>query len=169
MCIHSPASAPPSRLPHNTEQSSMCFTVVPCWSSISNIEDKLMNHVEWFDWFSCRSVPTQVRGRMGWLALPSFFGLFSDAPQLWPLGLRPRPWGGHLRMSSSQGAIWGDVLFLSIVRGGCGQGLMAHPLELTLQSWPPIPGGESQGLMWSLQPEGMGKLSGLLSESRAER
>ena len=27
----------PSRLPCNTEQSSLCFTVGPCWSSILNV------------------------------------------------------------------------------------------------------------------------------------
>ena len=27
----------PSRLPHSTEQSSMCYTVGPCWLSILNI------------------------------------------------------------------------------------------------------------------------------------
>ena len=27
----------PSRLPHNTEQSSLCNTVGPCWLSILNI------------------------------------------------------------------------------------------------------------------------------------
>ena len=29
----------PSRLPHNTEQSSLCYTVGPCWLSISNITE----------------------------------------------------------------------------------------------------------------------------------
>ena len=28
----------PSRLPHNIEQSSICYTVGPCWLSILNIE-----------------------------------------------------------------------------------------------------------------------------------
>ena len=32
-----PQTAFPSRLPHNTEQSSMCCTVGPCWLSILNI------------------------------------------------------------------------------------------------------------------------------------
>ena len=32
-CIHSPL---PSRLPHNIEQSSRCYTVGPCWLSIWN-------------------------------------------------------------------------------------------------------------------------------------
>ena len=27
----------PSRLPHNTEQSSLCYTVGPCWFSILNM------------------------------------------------------------------------------------------------------------------------------------
>ena len=33
-CIHSPL---PSRLPHNTEQSFMCYTGGPCWLSVLNI------------------------------------------------------------------------------------------------------------------------------------
>ena len=32
--IHSPPSRLPSRLSHNIEQSSMCYTVGPCWLSI---------------------------------------------------------------------------------------------------------------------------------------
>jgi len=32
-----PQTAFPSRLPHNTEQSSVCCTVGPCWLSILNI------------------------------------------------------------------------------------------------------------------------------------
>ena len=32
-----PQTPLPSRLPHNTEQSSLCFTVGPCWLSILNI------------------------------------------------------------------------------------------------------------------------------------
>ena len=31
-----PQTPLPSRLPHNTEQSSMCYTVSPCWLSILN-------------------------------------------------------------------------------------------------------------------------------------
>ena len=31
-----PQTPLPSRLPHNTEQSSMCYTVGPCWLSILN-------------------------------------------------------------------------------------------------------------------------------------
>ena len=34
--IH-PQTPLPSRLPHNIEQSSLCHTVGPCWSSILNI------------------------------------------------------------------------------------------------------------------------------------
>ena len=37
-CTHSPPTPLPSRLPHNIEQSSMCYTVVdPCWLSILNL------------------------------------------------------------------------------------------------------------------------------------
>ena len=36
-CIHSPPTPVPSRLPHNIEQSSLCYTVGPCWLSILNI------------------------------------------------------------------------------------------------------------------------------------
>ena len=40
--IHIPVSILPqtailSRLPHNTEQSSLCYTVGPCWLSILNM------------------------------------------------------------------------------------------------------------------------------------
>ena len=35
-CIHSPQTPLPSRLPHNIEQSSPCYTVGPCWLSILN-------------------------------------------------------------------------------------------------------------------------------------
>ena len=35
--LQSPQTPLPSRAPHNTEQSSMCHTVVPCWLSILNI------------------------------------------------------------------------------------------------------------------------------------
>ena len=44
----------PSRLPHNIEQSSLCYTVGPCWLSILNIavctcwsqsEVKLLSHI----------------------------------------------------------------------------------------------------------------------------
>ena len=33
-----PQTLLPSRLPHNTEQISLCYTVGPCWLSILNIE-----------------------------------------------------------------------------------------------------------------------------------
>ena len=36
-CIHSPPTPFPSRLLHNIEQSSLCYTVDPCWLSILNI------------------------------------------------------------------------------------------------------------------------------------
>ena len=36
-CIHSPLKPLSSRLPHNTEHSSLCYTVGPCWLSILNI------------------------------------------------------------------------------------------------------------------------------------
>ena len=36
-CSHSPPTPLPSRLPHNIEQSSMCYTVDPCWLSILNL------------------------------------------------------------------------------------------------------------------------------------
>ena len=32
-----PQTPLPCRLPHNTEQSSLCYTVGPCWLSILNI------------------------------------------------------------------------------------------------------------------------------------
>ena len=32
-----PQTPLPSRLPHNIEQSSQCYTVGPCWLSILNI------------------------------------------------------------------------------------------------------------------------------------
>ena len=32
-----PQTPLPSRLPHNTEQSSLCYTVGPCWFSILNM------------------------------------------------------------------------------------------------------------------------------------
>ena len=36
-CIRSPPNSPlQSRLPHNIEQSSLCYTVSPCWLSILN-------------------------------------------------------------------------------------------------------------------------------------
>ena len=35
-CIHLPQTPLTSRLPHNVEQSSMCYTVDPCWLSILN-------------------------------------------------------------------------------------------------------------------------------------
>ena len=42
LAIHECVSIPPqtpflSRLLHNTEQSSLCYTVGPCWLSILNI------------------------------------------------------------------------------------------------------------------------------------
>ena len=36
ICLYSPPNSPPSRLPHNTEQSSLCYTAGPCWLSILN-------------------------------------------------------------------------------------------------------------------------------------
>ena len=36
-CIHSPPNSSSSRLPHNIEQSSLRYTVGPCWLSILNI------------------------------------------------------------------------------------------------------------------------------------
>ena len=36
ICIHSAQTALPSRLPHNIEQSSLCWTVGPYWLSILN-------------------------------------------------------------------------------------------------------------------------------------
>ena len=36
-CIHSPPNSSSSRLPHNIEQNSLCYTVGPCWLSILNI------------------------------------------------------------------------------------------------------------------------------------
>ena len=38
-CIHSPPNcgSPTSRLPLNTEQSSLCYTIGPCWLCIVNI------------------------------------------------------------------------------------------------------------------------------------
>jgi len=36
VCIQSPPNSLPSRLPHNIEQSSLCYTVGPCWLSILN-------------------------------------------------------------------------------------------------------------------------------------
>ena len=37
MCPFSPKLPSPLRLPHNTEQSSLCYTVGPCWLSILNM------------------------------------------------------------------------------------------------------------------------------------
>ena len=40
LCIHVsilPQTPLQSRLPHNIEQCSLCYTVSPCWSSILNI------------------------------------------------------------------------------------------------------------------------------------
>ena len=34
-----PQTPLPSRLPHNTEQSSLCYTVGPCWLPILNIAE----------------------------------------------------------------------------------------------------------------------------------
>ena len=36
ICLYSPPNSPPSRLPHNTEQSSLCYTAGPCWLPILN-------------------------------------------------------------------------------------------------------------------------------------
>ena len=38
ICIHSPVNSPPIKLPHNIEQSCMCYTVGFCWLSILNKE-----------------------------------------------------------------------------------------------------------------------------------
>ena len=35
-CIHSPPNLLPPGLPHNIDQSSMCWTIGPCWLSILN-------------------------------------------------------------------------------------------------------------------------------------
>ena len=39
ICIHSPPNCLPCtyELPHNIEQSSLCYTVGPCWLPILNI------------------------------------------------------------------------------------------------------------------------------------
>ena len=45
-CIHAsilPQMPLPSRLPHDTEQSSLCYSVGPCWLSILNIESVYLN------------------------------------------------------------------------------------------------------------------------------
>ena len=46
LCMHVsilPQTPLPSRLPHNIEQSSMCYTVSPCWLSILKIAEDMEN------------------------------------------------------------------------------------------------------------------------------
>ena len=43
-----PPNPLPSRLPHNTEQSSLCYTVSPCWLSILNQNILDVNNYKYF-------------------------------------------------------------------------------------------------------------------------
>ena len=38
----------PSKLSHNTEQSSLCYTVIPCWLSILNQNILDVNNYKYF-------------------------------------------------------------------------------------------------------------------------
>ena len=43
--VSNPPQIPlPSRLPHNIEQSSLCYTIGPCWLSILNIAECTLDY-----------------------------------------------------------------------------------------------------------------------------
>ena len=70
-----PQTPLPSRLPHNIEQSSMCYTVGPCWLSI-------LNMAMW----TCPSFPGDSEGKES----ASHEGNLGSIP-----GLGRSPGGGH--------------------------------------------------------------------------